>query len=637
MLQWPRGGRVIATGLFIALFVVVLVGSGALGRPAVAEAFASVARGGTGAGVVVAGGWTAPSSPASGVDGDTTDLDTSSTLSGRADSPRLIPVAVGSTASPALSPSAISPWAVAVSHGSSWAPNAWVQQVADAGVTVVRGFADDPTMIAAQTDAGLTLTGFLQWGPAGKPLAFPAADLPGWRAYVSRMVTKHPEVDHWEVWNEPPNFSTDTDPAHYAQIVVAAYDTVKSIDPEVQVGLAAKSTDIRWLAEAITAGAAGHFDYITLHPYERIDLLLHGNEASYLGIAPTVRAMLADVAPDQVDVPIRFTETGIPTSVAGRTFTTRTVSAQVQAETLVKVYAMGIAQGVESIAWFDPYDGDYQADGPSEPPYGLIAKDGTPRPAYSALSSLITNLGSRPTYAGMLTPDDETFELVFVDGTDTVLVAWSRTGESLTFSGDVAVTNPAAGSADSSRVVALDASPVLIRLSGVEAAQWVDEAQSGEPGESIAEQLGAQTGVARLSAQDGDLGLALAQSREPQIVDGRLAYTMSGTPSVKFVVDPAFSAWDRTPVTVTAVVHRLGGGPGFNLKYDADAATTSLDWAGQRNTGAWRSVPGSGWATVTWNLDDASFVGKYGFGLRLDSDSAAYSDYALASLTITER
>lgn len=522
----------------------------------------------------------------------------------------------------------------------------WAPTVSAAGVEGVRAFANDPDRYSAVLGAGLAPSGFLMWAPEDRPGAFPISDLDGWRAYVERQVSDHPEVEHWEVWNEPPNFTTDQDPAHYAEIVRVAHDAAKSIDPEVQIGLAAKATHIRWLAEAIEAGAAGHFDYVTLHPYERAGQVAQGGEVGFMGIEPTVRAMLADVAPAQVSVPIRFTEVGAPVAVEGRRFKWAGFTPQAQADLLVKIYTMGIAQGVEQIAWYDPWDGDYNSGESSEPPFGLIARDGTPRPSLTALTSMINELGQRPDYVGWVMPDPATYVFVFADTrtegavVGTVLVAWSAESSELEFTMPVTVTNPVTGQPSETQGLQLSGSPSIVRVEGaVDVQTWLQAAGSnrGEPfGLAAAGGFSGDSGSATVSAADGAQGLTLLNAPDVQQVDGRAAFVMSDRTAASFVVDPAFSTWETTPVTITAQVRALQGNPGFTLRYDAEGEISDLNWSGQRPAGSWRSVPGSDWTTITWTVDDAAFVGMYGVNLRLDSDSTTHSGYALADLTITK-
>ena len=249
-----------------------------------------------------------------------------------------------------------SPWGVAPSHSSSRGIESWAGPIAETGVDWMRGFyqGESERVLAVAAKNGYQVSGILQ-----APASFPVDALPEWKQYVADSIKRtRGKVRYWEVWNEPPNFSQSKSPVDYAKIVVAAYQTAKEVDPTVQVGLAAQSVNLNFLAQALDAGAAGHFDYVTVHPYETLDLVASGWEAQYLSIVPTIRKLLADKSPGKKDVPVWFTEVGEPVQ--------KGVTPQRQADTLVKAYVLGLAQGVLRIHWFEPIDGD-------SGPFGLIA------------------------------------------------------------------------------------------------------------------------------------------------------------------------------------------------------------------------------------------------------------------------
>ncbi len=161
---------------------------------------------------------------------------------------------------------------------------------------------------------GGILAGSPKWNTKDKPGTLPVHNLAGWSKYVSEVV-KHAKgrIKYWEVWNEPPNGTgRDQTAADYAKIVMAAYDAAKAVDPDCKIGIAAKSVAITYLDQAIAAGAKGHFDYITLHPYEvgGCTITHPGTELVYLQIRSTVQKMLAARDPAKVGCPIIFTELG---------------------------------------------------------------------------------------------------------------------------------------------------------------------------------------------------------------------------------------------------------------------------------------------------------------------------------------
>jgi len=72
---------------------------------------------------------------------------------------------------------------------------------------------------------------------------------------------------------------------------------------------------------------------------------------------------------------------------------------------------MGIAQGVACIEWFEGRDGD-------SGPMGLLDRNGSPRPAYTAMAQLIKYLGQHPTYLGWVLLDNRVYGFVFQGAKD---------------------------------------------------------------------------------------------------------------------------------------------------------------------------------------------------------------------------
>ncbi len=298
---------------------------------------------------------------------------------------------------------------------------------------------------------GGTLVGNPRWNTKDKPGSLPVNNLAGWSAYVSAVVLHAKgKIKRWEVWNEPPNFAgKDQTPADYAKIVVSAYDAAKAADPSCLVGLAAKSAHVNYLEQVIRAGARDHFDFITLHPYEVLNGIADdaGTESVFLHIVPTLRKMLAAQNPAKVNVPVIFTELGCDVKKGDGT----------QANTLVKAYTVGIAQGVECIHWFEGRDGD-------SGPMGLLDKDGRPRSCYNAMKHLIEHLGQHPKYLGWMLLNDRHYAFVFQGAKTTVLVTWvhTRVANELDFGQPVQFVNPVTGESTMARQHTLTTAPVFV-------------------------------------------------------------------------------------------------------------------------------------------------------------------------------
>lgn len=526
-------------------------------------------------------------------------------------------------------PAGISPWSVSPSHGSGWDPSRWTEAVAATGVTNVRGFRVDSGGYETIRAAGFTSTGILQWSPPEGEYRFPVDDLQGWRDHVESTVRAYPEVRQWEMWNEPPNFTADPSPASYATIVIAAYEAAKGVDPDVRLGLAVKSTNVEWLREAIVAGAAGSYDYVTVHPYERGDNVVDGWEEPFLAVVPQLRVMLSEVDPDRAEVPVEFTEIGSPAAQHPGEEDTRSTP-EAQARTLVQLLTLSLVQQVQRVSWYDPFDGDYDA---GEAAYGLVALDGTARPALAAYANLIAALGERPEVVGVVHPRPESYLVVFRGANGgAAAVGWSRTGEqSVSFSGPVNATSATTGETTTTQDVPLTVDPAILVISDTAVAGGLI-AEAQEAREARVAQAGLRTS-GQWDAESGPAGLYVRGVGDPTVVDGRTVREPSSS-AVQVAVGPDFDL-AASALRIVAVVRGVRGEPGLNLKYDADAPLSSLDQAGQGLAGdGWIPIGLGEWRTLEWTVRDVRLAGMYGYNFQLDSDSMEFSGYQLDSITV---
>jgi hypothetical protein len=423
------------------------------------------------------------------------------------------------------------------------------------------------------------------------------------------------KIKYWEVWNEPPNgVGKNKTPADYAKVVAAAYDAAKAVDPNCLVGLCAKSVHVNYLEQVIQAGAKDHFDYIVLHPYETLGTTMKhpGAESVFMHIVPTVRKMLAAQDPAKANVPIWFTELGYDAKK----------DPKVPAYALVKAYTMGIAQGVACISWFEGMDGD-------SGPMGLLQGNGTPRPAYTAMTQMIASLGERPTYLGWVLLNGKDYGFVFKGAKSNVLITWAPTGttDNVDFGDSVSVIDPLTGTTTSSNSYALTESPIIIEGAP---AKIVADAQA-----NLSKPFpwgGDYTDAKSVSVTFGDTNVekglhtqSAASVAADIVLYGGSARAGTVPGGNVFMVDPNFLSYAQTPIEITAVVRR-----------DASNDPATLELTYESTTGEKKAVPyeipdNSDWHNATWRLDDAEFVSMYGFNFRLKSGK-----YVIQSVTVTK-
>jgi hypothetical protein len=529
----------------------------------------------------------------------------------------------------------ISPFGIGADDHTSRDLEKWIPQMAKIGIRNMRAcrtlWSDvepkEGTWDWAQIDGQLTylasqhiecwglLYGGVDWNTKDRPGGFPSNNLVAWKTYVFETVKhSHGRIRYWEVWNEPPNGSNDAPPADYGKLMAATYEAAKAADPDCRVGMAAQSVNLNYLEQAIKAGAKDHFDYITLHPYETMGSVEDhwGTESVFMHIVPTVRKMLAAQDPERKDAPVWLTEIGYD---AGK-------SPERQAESLVKAYAMGIAQGMQAINWFEGLDGD-------SGPMGLLAEKDKARPAYIALAEMIKQMGTSPEYLGWVMPRGRDYGFVFRGEGKTVLVIWAPGGakDEIIFGKDVQVTDPLTGKTNTSRLAELTSSPLLVNDPP---ANLLAKAQQNilspfpwdgdfSRAKSVYVRMGSRTVEKGLHAQQGDA----IRADVIAYGGGARAGNVAGGPV--FIVDPNFLSYTGTPIEITAVVRRDPQNHPANLALEYESAS------GYRKLPAF-VIPGNAkWYTVRWTIADAQFVSKWVFNFRFD-----VGDYYIKSVSVTK-
>lgn len=548
----------------------------------------------------------------------------------------------------------LSPFGIGGSHSSNWGAPAnagWIPQMAAIGITNQRtcntGWSEvEPAegkwrweildkqmqyLEDQEISFGGIFNGSPRWNTKDKPGTLPVNNLEGWSKYVFEVV-KHANgrIKYWEVWNEPPNGTgRDQTPADYAKIVVASYKAAKKADPNCFVGIAAKSAAINYLDQVIAAGAKGHFDYVTLHPYEVAGgVITHpGSEPVYLNIASTLRKMLAARDPDKVNCPIIFTELGFAAGGEHSHKIANFSALEAQAHAVVKYYAMGIAQGIDCIQWFEGRDGD-------SGPMGLISANGEKRPAYTAMGQMIEHLGQHPTYLGWLRLNDKHYGFVFQGAKGTVLATWaaSLTEDKVDFGQEVEIVDPITGRSVKSVAHTLTVAPILV-LGVPEKMISLAKANKDKPVAGSGDYSTAKSVSVTYGEKNIERGLH-TKSAETVAADvvGYGGGSRSGSVpgGAVFTVDPNFMCYTSEPIEISVEVRRneANDNAGFKLVYESTNGYKSLGWY---------TVPDNKeWHTVKWKLTDTQFVNMWGYNFSFNSDGPKFSKYYIKNVTVTK-
>jgi len=221
------------------------------------------------------------------------------------------------------------------------------------------------------------------------------ADLHEWRRYVRRVITDFaPNVDIWEVWNEPDLKQTFVQhPDKYLAILKATREIQQQADPHSQLaGLcAAGVTDraFQWMEQEMKLGALQYMDLLAWHPYYH----KRPEDGYYLALQRVNKLM------DQYGgrKPMIFTEFGtggvsdwalhIPWTADGW----RKYDEGEQAQLLVRQCVLGLAEGAVKLYWYKWAEERIQT-GPDT--FGLVRADtyATPKLALIAYNQLVWQL-----------------------------------------------------------------------------------------------------------------------------------------------------------------------------------------------------------------------------------------------------
>jgi hypothetical protein len=220
---------------------------------------------------------------------------------------------------------------------------------------------------------------------------YPPKDPDAFAAYAANLAGRYPQIQAWEVWNEP-NTSFFWRPAvdveAYTNLLKKTYRAVKAANSKSMVILGGLSPgDRSGTADSVTVadflsliyqrGGGVFFDAVAYHAYGE------GGLEDWLADALLGIRYVMDSNGD-VSKPVWITEMGCYTNGPG------SVSDNWQAEYLseARTYLARIPY-VERVYWYTLRDASISTN--PEANYGLFRADGTPKPAVKAFSAPLGN------------------------------------------------------------------------------------------------------------------------------------------------------------------------------------------------------------------------------------------------------
>ena len=483
-----------------------------------------------------------------------------------------------------------------------------------------RSWSSSDALVASARADGIGISGgfwyFAHWAtPKGDTRSCPLKDISSWSSYVHDAVDRYrADIRDWEVYNEfNGSFSVSSDkPKDYADLVIAASVAAKKANPQARIGMSCANFDLGFFDRAIKAGAGGSFDFICVHPYENLEALIAGGEYGFLSMAGSIRKMLADNH-QRPGIGLWITEFGVQSPVKPDA-----MRDGVQADVLAKGYILSLAQGFERICWFEARGTSY-GHGTD---FGVIRQDWSLRPSYSALQAMTGLLGDEPAYVGWLNLANGGYGFVFQGRAGPLLCAWSSKGpaRAITFTADVEVADVAgkASPLPAGKGLTLHSSPVyvtklpgdLVTLAKANAAKpfpWGGDYATAREVSCLLAATNTEKGISQVNPQTtvvvNLLDHSLRRSNRGGGGEGIYAY---------FRADPLFASFGNAKLEITVVARLASEQPsGMDVCYES--------LSGYHATGKrWEIPKGDQWQEHSWTVDDANFVGGWGWNFRTD-------------------
>jgi len=215
---------------------------------------------------------------------------------------------------------------------------------------------------------------------------YPPEDPDVFAAYAANMASRYPQIEAWEIWNEPNTsffWRPAVDAEGYTTLLRKTYRAVKTANPAAKVILGGLSPgtamdSIRaseFLGQIYQHGGGGSFDAVAFHAYGA------GPLKNWLGDALLEIRYAMDQNGD-ARKRVWITEMGCYTNGPG------SVNEEWQAEYLLAARTfLARIPYLERVFWYTLMDAN-GSDIP-ESNYGLFRADGTAKPAVQAFSSML--------------------------------------------------------------------------------------------------------------------------------------------------------------------------------------------------------------------------------------------------------
>lgn len=225
----------------------------------------------------------------------------------------------------------------------------------------------------------------------------------------------------WEIWNEPNIFfwKPKPDVAQYTALALTTCQAVRAADPPATIIAPATSeVPLKFLEDFFAAGGLAQIDAVSVHPYRDYRKPPETAAEDYVKL----HALIQRYAPaGKKNLPIISSEWGYATYTKG-------VSLETQAAFIVRQQLANLYAGVPLSIWYD-WKNDGNDAGEREHNFGTVLPDLTPKPAYTAVKTLTSELGGFALVSRLPVGNDADFMLLFANARGEEKLAVWTTGE----------------------------------------------------------------------------------------------------------------------------------------------------------------------------------------------------------------
>ncbi|QNN24149.1 glycoside hydrolase family 5 protein [Planctomycetales bacterium ZRK34] len=224
----------------------------------------------------------------------------------------------------------------------------------------------------------------------------------------------------WEIWNEPNIgfWHPEPDVEMYNKLAHATCKAIREVDPDaIIVAPGTSRLPMDYLEKVFASGLLAEIDGVTVHPYRHRGVPPETVEPEYREL----RKLIDKYAPEgKKGMPILSGEWGYTTAE-----TDRGSNLEQQAQFIVRQQLTNVLWDVPVSIWYD-----WINDGPDpkehEHNFGIVNRDLSPKPSYTALKVMTTTLNGYRIAERLDTGDGRDFVLVMTkSGAPTKLVAWT--------------------------------------------------------------------------------------------------------------------------------------------------------------------------------------------------------------------